>query len=309
MLKKITATLLILLLTCFCVPTIAASEEDNILFKNDLYTFTSHIIRPTSQSMAGEFAQVSGMKDEQMQKELNDYLGSFYSINYEKMRMLNAPTLTMTFKLAVVESADYLSILMNCHFPTFYNNGHEEIMSLVVSKNEYKWYKTLEDFLGNNAYNVAGEQVKRQILNDADGYYQEGKAFTTVDPTTAFFINTNNKLTVIYGTNQLGEESLGTPTFEIVSYNPVVLQQNEIINGMLPLRKICENLGYTVGWENQLFSISLGSIYFEWPIGEQFKDIPPAEIYNGRTYISPDFFRSILKLNCEVTNEGCKIWR
>ncbi len=308
MFRKVTAVLVLLVLVSVNFRVFAA-EDDNILFKNELYTFAAHTIRPTSQAMAGEFAQVSGMSDEEMQKELNEYLASFYSSNYEKMRMYKTPTLVLTFKLAVIESRDYISILMNCHFPTFYNDGHEEIMSLVVSKSEYKWYKSVEEFLGNNAYNIAGEQVKREILANPAGYYREGKAFITVDPTTAFYIKADNNLAVIYGTNQLGDASLGTPIFELKGCEPFILPQSEIINGLMPLRYVSEKMGYTVGWENGNFTISLGGIYFEWPIGEEFKGIASAEIHNGRTYISPDFFKQILKLNCEKIGEGYKIGR
>ena len=79
--------------------------------------------------------------------------------------------------------------------------------------------------------------------------------------------------------------------------NSAVYEDNGEI--MLPLRKVCEGVGYTVGWsqENKTVTVEDGSgkTIVEFAAGESETELP-SQLKNGTTFISEAFVEGFLNI-------------
>ena len=79
--------------------------------------------------------------------------------------------------------------------------------------------------------------------------------------------------------------------------NTAVYEENDEI--MLPLRKVCEAMGYSVGWSNENKTITVadttGQIIVEFAAGESETDIP-SQLKNGTTFVAETLMEGFLNI-------------
>jgi hypothetical protein len=109
------------------------------------------------------------------------------------------------------------------------------------------------------------------------------------------------------------DEAYLSEILQAVPYAPIVVGEDTIIKKpnayaigneiMVPVRAVSEALGYTVGWDDESRSVTVGDTAFT--IGEQILNLPvAAELKDGFTYVPLKFFTEVLGLNNAYFFEG-----
>jgi hypothetical protein len=93
------------------------------------------------------------------------------------------------------------------------NTSSDKVSSIVYDEN--KIY-TLTDLLGENANRIADETIKTIISQGPAGQYFSGEeGFQGINKNTAFYVDTDGKVVIVFDKYSIAPGSSGTPEFKI----------------------------------------------------------------------------------------------
>jgi hypothetical protein len=167
--------------------------------------------------------------------------------------------------------------------------------------NEKEFTITSEEFLGKNGVAIAGDIIESAIISEPDKY---NAAFRKISNEEDFYID-NNDCVVIYNNYKF---AIDLSALKNLTLDGESVKQNSAARDVkyIPLRRVCEEFGYEVIWNQgsksveirkgrKIILISIGEIVAQIDSARFDLDAPPI-LENGETYVPLNFFEQALSL-------------
>lgn len=297
--------------------------------------------------------QLQGLKDGEYQTQLNENImkdAMEYINEAEKESkefaedckkngwQVRPNTVTVQFELKDNSGID--NSIVSLEVIKAFNNGgtgNPEIDFYNISNKDKAEEVTIKDFLGEKYKEIIDEQIKKQIEQNKDKYFngENGiEGFKGISDNQKFYYE-NGNVVIVFDKYEIAPGAAGNPEFKIEipqdsigGYHFVLVVNNEGINPqeaniyqkedgtiMVPLRVVCEKLGYEVKWieENRSIEIKKGAQYTSVKPGEDkyfFAKMAPIslgaapEIKDSTTYVPFKFVSDILKVDASMDETG-----
>lgn len=304
---------IIVLLFSFCVLT-----QSQLIIKADAmsqYSQSTNISgTKNSMSISGYIPTIKNLTNPMFQYKLNAAIKAAYEQRVQAA--LQNKTRTLNFSYEIIQSGEYLSILL---FSENKTSKTSEIDSFVIST-KYNAYASINTVLGGNGIAFVNKYVSNKIKTDSSVKYFN---FSEITMSTPFYVK-NGNIVILYGSGKICAVSKGVVRFEVPTKNlknikiPVL---NYYVKSpynvkMIPLRTVLQSFGYSLEWsssKNQIIisksgvkisTLTIGSnIYPKEKFNPKRLEFAP-EIRNGTTYVPISFFEEILNLlfSTDATN-------
>ena len=167
--------------------------------------------------------------------------------------------------------------------------------------NEKEFSITSEEFLGKNGVAIAGDIIESAIISEPDKY---NAAFRKISNEEDFYID-NNDCVVIYNNYKF---AIDLSALKNLTLDGESVKQNSTSRDVkyIPIRRVCEEFGYDVFWNQgsksveirkgrKVILISIGEIVAQIDNARFDLDAPPI-LENGETYVPLNFFEQALSL-------------
>lgn len=294
--------------------------------------------------------QLQGLKDEAYQMQLNEKImkeAMAYINEAEKESKefaedckkndweVRANTVTIQFELKDNSGID--NSIVSLEVIKAFNNGgtgNPEIDFYNISNKDKAEEVTIKDFLGAKYKEIVDEQIKTQIEENKDKYFDGENGFKEISDNQKFYYD-NGNIVIVFDKYEISPGATGIPEFKIEipqdsigGFHFVLVVNNEGINLkessvyqkedgtiMVPLRIVCEKLGYEVKWieDDRSIEIKKGAQYTSVKPGEDkyfFAKMAPMslgaapEIKDSTTYVPFKFVSDILKVDVSMDETG-----
>jgi hypothetical protein len=173
---------------------------------------------------------------------------------------------------------------------------------------------TSEECLGKNGIAIASEIIESAIISEPDKY---NAAFRKISNEEDFYID-NNEFVAIYNNYKFTVDLylLKNLTLDGESVKQTSYSANKDVK-FIPLRRVCEEFGYDVFWNQgsksveirkgrKIIFISIGEILAQIDNARFDLDAPPI-LENGETYVPLNFFEQTLGLYYHFDSEDNSI--
>lgn len=174
---------------------------------------------------------------------------------------------------------DFLSLTITYYTYTGGANGMTVVNAFNINKKDNSAFQ-LKNFFkdGSNYKEIINAEINRQIELRSDGenemFFEGDMGFQGISDEQTFYL-TDKKLVIYFGKYEIAPGAMGIPEFEIdltglkdimQEVDKIVYDKNLVIElnltnidgvDVIPLRKVAENLGYTVEWNASDQSIML----------------------------------------------------
>jgi len=182
----------------------------------------------------------------------------------------------------------------------------------------------VNDILGPNGLQIANKVISQRIRSDPETYYTN---FPGLQDTDAFHVTNDGNIVFLFDAFQIAPGSVGVTSFtlkisDIVNTMPFQKDDGYWIKDtsyslkMVSLRAVCDNLGYSIGWNNSTKEITVSrndgsdvSVSFMIDVNNYKSSSPDAPdkvqkrslesapvMIGGVTYVPISFFDQILEL-------------
>ncbi|WFD09716.1 stalk domain-containing protein [Tepidibacter hydrothermalis] len=332
-------------------PRIMLMEGESIAVPISAQTFKVDVKEIKTESeyliVNARIPQLKGLKDEAYQLSLNE------NIMKEAMAYINEAekeskefaedckkngwevrpnTVTVQFELKDNSGID--NSIVSLEVIKAFNNGgtgNPEIDFYNISNKDKAEELTLKDLLGEKYKEIADDQIKKQIEQDKDMYFNGIEGFKGISGNQKFYYE-NGNVVIVFDKYEIAPGATGIPEFKIEipqdsigGFHFVLVINNEGIKTnvyqkedgtiMVPLRLVSEKLGYEVKWieENRSIEIKKGAQYTSVKPGEDkyfFAKMAPIslgaapEIKDSTTYVPFKFVSDILKVDASMDETG-----
>jgi hypothetical protein len=308
------------LILTICIPALASND----LARKDVSSLSiaaesdQGIIKPKSLSAKEEGLEIKGelpvARAIAASDLINEKIVAAYKEKVASAKESKARTITFSYKSE--ESRGILSILL--YTTTATATAKEEVDSFNI-RTEDAAFVGVNDILSPNGLTLANKIISAHVKGNPDRFYPN---FPGVQDTDAFAV-IGSELVFMFDAFHIAPGSEGIIEFPLALDNVInvtvrknpgyfVKEQNYSLK-MVPLRSVCDALGYKVSW-----SSSSKSIFVEWPgeiqvtmsldkndymlarqpsldkTSSRALESPP-ELLDGITYVPISFFDQILE--------------
>ncbi len=241
-------------------------------------------------------------------KTLQDNVNAMVTAAYDSAMKLAAAQKdsTLTFSYDVTQTPAYTSVAITSAISAGNTESHAVIETIVIDNTKMA-VVNLTDVLGMNAYKLATLCVKNVIANAPQGSYNtDSNAFTAVTEANNFVMNKDGNAVILFDKYSIAPGAAGMPMFVI---DQTLFQTTEMANienyvekytTMIPVRKVAEQFGYTVTWQQATKTITLtkgtethSMILNKNQYGNITLEHAPT-LTKGITYVPLSFFEKVL---------------
>lgn len=268
---------------------------------NEISTFDGGILA------TGRIPSVSGLSDSSFRLAVNRRIMDIVSskaITAEKERAQG-----VSYDFETITSGDIVSIIIYTSFSSSFSARKEadSINFDCITQN----FVSVTDIMGENATELINKHIASTIKQNPEMYNPE---FKGVSGDLCFFVAQNGaELAILFDQYEIapGYEEIVTFSFDLnevynvfVTKNDYVILDDNYNVKMMPIRQVCEGLGYAVDWDPQTrvavisrggFStrVVAGKNSYQYGSVHRELDSAPAIKY-GRVYLPISFFGAIL---------------
>ncbi len=221
-----------------------------------------------------------------------------------------------------------------------FNNGgtgNPDIDFYNISNKDKAVELTLKDLIGEKDKEIINNQIKKQIEQNKDKYFngEDGiEGFKSISDNQKFYYE-NGNIVIVFDKYEIAPGATGIPEFKIeipqdsntglhfglvINNERINIQKSNVYQKedgsiMIPLRVVCEKLGYEVKWieKNRSIEIKKGAQYTSVKPGENkyfFSKMAPIslgsapEIKDSTTYVPFKFVSDILRVDASMDETG-----
>ncbi|MEJ8554243.1 stalk domain-containing protein [Tepidibacter sp. Z1-5] len=332
-------------------PRIMLAKDEAVAVPISAQTFKVDVKEIKTESeyliVNARIPQLQGLKDKAYQLDLNE------TIMKEAMTYINEAekeskefaedckkngwevrpnTVTVEFKLKDNSGID--NSIVSLEVIKAFNNGgtgNPQIDFYNISNKDKAEEVSIRDLLGEKYKEIIDEEIKAQIEQNKDKYFDEENGFKGISDNQKFYYE-NGNVVIVFDKYEIAPGSTGNPEFKIEipqdsigGFNFALVVNNEGIKAnvyqkedatiMVPLRVVCEKLGYEVKWneDNRSIEIKKGAQYTSVKPGEDnyffakmaSRSLGAApEIKDSTTYVPFKFVSDILKVDASMDETG-----
>ncbi len=326
--KKIIPIGLSLLLTMCTIPIYAGSVDyiyiSNSSQKSSLVVSSENITsKEGNLQVTGSIPIISDNQDLQfssnLELELKNKINRIISdIKSEKIQKgIKNSTKKLKFSYETKNRNSEVYILLYSTFTTGADIQEVDVISFDLNTGEVL---TIEDFLGVNAVDMCNKYISDKIKKNPENYNTNFKGITKSQD---FYIDDNNNCILLFNEYEIAPGYVGLQKISInldKIYNIKINKSNYKIKSeyslkMLPLRQVCEGLGYTVDWDSTTNStkvtkgnfsthVSLGKNSYTTGLSSPKQLESKPEIIEEKTFVPISFFEVILGASYSINTNG-----
>ncbi len=277
------------------------TNQKNQNFLNTLYDINPYTIEGQDPTSRGVLPEISVVSNPDYENSLNKIVNDFYDMAIEKALKQNV---RVSFVYEVFESGGYLNFGIFAKYGVGATAG-EDVITIVVAT-EYCKIFTLQDILGPNAYEMTTQFVKNIIANENSDIFDNGKNFKGVKPSTPFYFLDETTIGLVYSKDFIADsDSSIVFMVDLLNVYKSILTKSETNNARgtvnVPIRKVAEDLGYTVVWDEENKTVTLSNEYYDDIViavdandylGQELENAP--EYIFGKVFVPTTFFSEIL---------------
>lgn len=255
--------------------------------------------------VSGVIPRISGLADEAFQAELNEAFARL--VNEKKAEAEKSRPLEISFSYEVKPYENIVSVLI--YTAAASASPSKDVASFNFDPAACE-HLDLTDVLGANAVAVVDRYVSDAIRQAPERFTAD---FKGVDDSVAFYVE-NDACVVLFDKYAIAAGYLDVVEFPVkisdVKHYAVKKQDYVVLEDyynlkMIPMRAVCEGLGYTVGWDKAANASTITKENFTTKVQPEKNSYaigsnPPREleaapqIRNGVMYLPVSFYETIL---------------
>ncbi len=281
--------------------TIFATNFNNIVKDRSLPTHLGAYV-------SGKIPVVEGFQNTRLQKEINSAIDSIVSSRTSSKNLKS-----LEFSYDYKTSKDICSIIIYSKVTDIAAKTHIDTLNFNSSR-----ILSISDVLGENGIQIANKIIAEKMRKEPQVFYPD---FNGISSMQSFYVE-GGIVKICFGESEIAAITKGIITIDIDkdSISEIVIRNNDYSVKddyqlkMIPLREVCEGLGFYVSWsypdnsinifkKDSLISIQLGrNSYIK---GKNFpKSLESApELINNLTHVPISFFEVFLDVVYSVDND------
>ncbi len=254
--------------------------------------------------LMGQLPVVQGLWSDRFQTQLNQQIMQLKKDKVALAQKLGSKSVGFSYK--TVNSGNWLSILV---YTTTSDATNDYVDSFNIDT-EACTKLTINDVLGVNAMALLDRFISDTIKQRPEHF---NSAYSGISTPLTFAVENGNCL-IMFDKNEIAPAYEGIVTFSLklsdvrhvsLPKGEYVVREKDYGLKLIPLRTVCEGLGYTVGWDskNRSVQISKGSFTTKvtpgknsYAVGNSLsRELEAAPVFfEGRILLPISFFETIL---------------